>query len=102
MRVLRLLFALLVAASLASLPIAATMASAQAGEPHASMSASDTDCPCCRSTQQHAGQLKCCGLQALLVEGWAVPKPSAGRFAEGAQERGVDQLPQPDPPPPRG
>ncbi len=101
MRICRLTLALLLAASLAILPLSSAVAMAHAANADVTMSASGDDCPCCKSTHPAMCPLECCQLQALSVEGWDMAEPDARGFVEGGAQAIAPLLLRPDPPPPR-
>lgn len=101
MRILRLIWAVILAASLAILPVSAAMAMTHGAKAEMSMSSPGDDCPCCNPSKANACSLKCCHLQALTVEGFAPFKASAADFDAHENDLGVAVSLRPEPPPPR-
>jgi hypothetical protein len=99
MRLFRLMFALLLATSLAILPIspAATLTHAAKAE----MAMAADDCPCCKTGQPDSCPLKCCHLQAIAVEGVKIARPSAARFVVYDAPVATPVPRRPELPPPR-
>jgi hypothetical protein len=101
MRIARLIWALVLAASLAGLPVVATMATAHAAKADMSASASGDSCPCCKQGKPDTCPLECCHVQAMTVEGLLFSKPMSERFVAHEASAGIAVTPRPDPPPPR-
>lgn len=104
MRLIRLVIAVLLAASVAVLPVSAGVTKLHAAKAAMSMSAPDSDCPCCNAAHKCATDvctLKCYNTVALAVE----QAPFAGPFVEPLIELADAAmspfLQRPDPPPPR-
>jgi len=100
MRSFRLICALVLAVGLAILPVSAAFAMSQA-QTHAGMSDTGDDCPCCKPAQQDGCLLKCCHVQALIVDGFATTRPGPISFLATGADRFMAFAPRPDPPPPR-
>ena len=78
MRALRLIMAVLLAASLAVLPVSASMAMTHAAKAKMSMSASGADCPCCNAAKKCATDIcmfKCFSTPAISVDGFPLAQP---------------------------
>jgi hypothetical protein len=101
MRRFRLICALVLAASLAVLPVAAGLAMAHAARAQSSMMASGGDCPCCKPAKTDGCFLVCCHLQALTVDGSAMAAFAPVRFVAPGEDAIEASAPKPDPPPPR-
>jgi hypothetical protein len=101
MRSFRLICALVLAASLAILPVSAAFAMTQMGKSEAGMVAAGDDCPCCKPAKADGCFLKCCHLHALAVDGMAIAKPRSLQVAEFGTVRFAALVSGPEPPPPR-
>jgi hypothetical protein len=101
MCIARLIWAFVLAVSLAGLPVVAAMATAHAAQAGMSASASGDDCPCCKPDKPDTCPLKCCHLQALAVEGLVFAKPMSERLVAHEANAGIAVTLRPDPPPPR-
>ena len=78
MRAIRLAIAVLIAASLAAVPVTASLAGPHAAKAEMSMSASDGSCPCCDATHKCATDictLKCYSAAAISVEEQPLTEP---------------------------
>lgn len=97
----RLVCAVVLAASLAILPVSASFVMTNVAKTeHGVMSPSD-DCPCCKAANVNSCVLKCCHVQALAIDELVLgePEPAGFDFWSGAPLRAVSF--RPDPPPPR-
>lgn len=102
MRSFRLVCALVLAAGLAMLPVSGALAMAHAANVDAGMTmALGDDCPCCKSEKTETCFLKCCHVQALMVDGVEAAKTTSPRFGETALHLFAALALGPDPPPPR-
>jgi hypothetical protein len=101
MRIVRLIAALAMAASLAVLPVTAAAAMVHTAKAEMAVSGSGDDCPCCDRTASDGRPLVCCHLSALSVEGWAMHKPAPEHLVADAASALVAFVKRPDPPPPR-
>ena len=99
-RAFRLLCALVLAGSLAVLPVSAAFAMTHAANAEAGIVASGDDCPCCNPEKAETCFVKCC-VQALIVHGTEATKPAPARFDQAAARRSAALALGPDPPPPR-
>jgi hypothetical protein len=93
--------ALALAASLAILPVSATLAMMHAAKPDVAMMATSDDCPCCKPAVSNTCLFKCCHVQALVVDGRVLSKPASPVFFEPSVAFFVAVVLGPDPPPPR-
>lgn len=101
MRSLRILCALILAVSLAVLPVSATFAVTHAGNTEAGMMAPGDDCPCCKPMKADSCALKCCHAPAVAADSLEMEEPPSLRFLVlGAEPFPANAL-GPDPPPPR-
>jgi hypothetical protein len=104
MCLIRLLIAVLLATSLAILPVSAGMAMAHAAKAEMAMSASDGDCPCCNAAHKCAPDtcmLKCFSVSAIALDARPAVHPVPAPFPELGVTTLVAFSPRPDPPPPR-
>jgi hypothetical protein len=101
MRLLRLIPALILAASLAILPVSAALAMMHTADAGMAMGASPDDCPCCKPDQSDACPMKCSQLSALTVAGAGLEQPAPIRFDEVEAVAFVAVFVRPEPPPPR-
>jgi len=101
MGIIRLIWALVVAASLASQPVAAATAMAHVAKAGMSASAPGDDCPYCNPAKPDTCSFKCCQMQALAVEALPIVKPSPERYIEEEATSKTAATVRPDPPPPR-
>jgi hypothetical protein len=102
MRSFRLICALVLAASLAMLPVSASLAMTHTAKADMDMAASGDDCPCCEPAKSpDACFPECCHLQALRIEVLAFAKPPAPQFVVLGAQDCVAIVSGPDPPPPR-
>lgn len=103
MRSVRLIIAVLLAASLAILPMSAAMAMTHAAKAEMSMGASGDNCPCCNAARKCATdtcQFKCFSAPAIL-EGAPLAQPRPELFIAIGEATLSPFLARPDPPPPR-
>jgi hypothetical protein len=100
MRIFRFICALVLAASLAVLPVSAALAMSHVTKSDTSLMAPGDDCPCCTPTEPESC-LKCCHVQSLPIEGLLVTGPVPARFTELGADRFAAVVLGPDPPPPR-
>lgn len=103
MRILRLIIAVLLTASLAVSPALASVGAMHAAHTEMSMGASD-DCPCCDPADMSATdacKLMCYQVPALPVEGTAVMKSVRQWFIAAGLGTLSPFSVAPDPPPPR-
>ena len=103
MGALRFIFAVLLAASLAMLPVSAAMAS-HAAKAEMSIGASDKDCACCDAAHKcpaDACVVTCHAVSAISAVGPALSQPLPEAFASAALTEWSPFLARPDPPPPR-
>jgi hypothetical protein len=101
MRLLRLIPAMILAASLAILPVSAALAMMHTADPGMAMGASPDDCPCCKPNRSDVCPMKCSQLSALTVADAGVQQPARVRFDEVKAVAFVAVLVRPEPPPPR-
>jgi hypothetical protein len=104
MRFIRVVIAVLLAVSLAILPVSSAMAAMHAGNPEMSMSAPDSDCACCNAAHKCATDictLKCYNSAALYVEGQLLVGPLPQPLIDMASPAMSPFSQRPDPPPPR-
>jgi len=104
MRFIRLVIAVLLAASVAILPVSAGMAKLHAAKAEMSMSAPDSDCPCCNAAHKCATDictLMCYNSAALSVEGPPLVGPLPQPFIDMVSVTMSPFSQRPDPPPPR-
>jgi len=104
MRFIRLVIAVLLATSVAMLPVSAGATKLHAAEAEMSMGAPGSDCPCCDAAHKCATDvctLKCCNTVALAVEQAPLAGPFVQPFNELAGAAMSPFLQRPDPPPPR-
>ena len=108
MRVLRLLIAVLLATSLAVLPVSAVMAMTHAANSDMTMSASGDnggdDCACCSPTGKCSTRicvLKCFNVPAVLIEGLPMTQPLPQLLVDIDRATMSPFSTRPDPPPPR-
>jgi hypothetical protein len=104
MRLIRLVIAGLLAASVAVLPVSVGMAKLHEAKAEMSMSAPDSDCPCCNAAHKCATDictLKCYNSAALYVEGQLLVGPLPEPLIEMASPAMSPFSQRPDPPPPR-
>lgn len=104
MRIVRIIVAVLLAASLAIPPITTAMAMTSAAKAEMSMVTSGSDCPCCNAAKKCAAdlcQFKCFHTLAISVEGLPLaeplPEPLVAVYAASFSPVTL----RPDPPPPR-
>ena len=101
MRSFRLICALVLATSLAILPVSAAFALTHMAKSEAGIVAAGDDCPCCQPAKADSCLLKCCHLQALVVDGMAIAKSRSLHVAEFSTQRFAALASGPEPPPPR-
>jgi hypothetical protein len=102
MRIVRLLSAIVLAASLALAPVGAASAMTHAADAGmAMMDQSADDCPCCKPDVSKSGSLDCCHLSALPIAGLTMAMPVAEGLGDSRTAALVSFLARPDPPPPR-
>jgi hypothetical protein len=101
MRSFRLVWALVLAASLAILPVSASFAMAHVATTEVGMTASRDDCPCCKPMKVDSCFLKCCQVQAVAVDGLVIAKLRTPRLVAFSAKRLMAVALRPDPPPPR-
>ena len=101
MRLLRLIPALILAASLALLPVSAALAMMHTADAGMAMGASPDDCPCCKPDRSDACPMKCSQLSVLTIAGAGLEQPAPVRFDEVKAVAFVAVLVRPEPPPPR-
>lgn len=104
MRIWRLIHVVLLAFSVAVLPISAGTAMADTGNAamgEMSATAPDDGCASCKSVPSDRCSPPCCQMQALPVEPLIMPMPLPEGFLAPAAESMAASSRRPDPPPPR-
>lgn len=104
MRSLRLILALVLAASLAVMPMSAGMAMSYGAKAEMGMSEGGQDCPCCNALHKCAPDtcmLKCFSAAAMTVDGPLLEQPLPQLFLEIGAPTPSPFSTRPDPPPPR-
>lgn len=104
MRTIRLIAALLVAASLVILPVATGMGMTFAAKAEMNMGAPGSDCPCCDPSNMcatHHCMFVCYNMAAIAVEGLLEGKPLPQDLVAAGPASFSPFPPRPDPPPPR-
>jgi hypothetical protein len=101
MRSFRLVWALVLAASLAILPVSTSFAMADVAKTEIGMTAPGEDCPCCKPMKVDRCFVKCCQMQGVAVDGLVIAKPRTPRLVAFSANRLVAVALRPDPPPPR-
>lgn len=104
MRAFRLMIDVLLAASLAILPVAAGMAKSCAADPQLAMSAPGDECPCCNAAKKCPPDIcmfKCYHVPAIAVRELSPARPLLAPFDIVDMAIPSPFSPQPDPPPPR-
>jgi hypothetical protein len=101
MDIVRFTATLVLAVSLAFLPISAALAMAHGADASMTMGASADDCACCEPRMSDTCPLVCCHLSVLAVTLLAMPRPAPLRLVADNARPSASLLGRPDPPPPR-